>query len=119
MSSVYVEVRFLYFFVMTPSVACSSGEVFAPEVKGAASGIVTCFRWTLVFLVTLTFNPLVSAITEAGVFWLYSAICFGGVGYVAIFCYETKGKTLQEIQDHFRSSKRSEDIQGYDIFVTD
>ena len=57
----------------------------------------------LFFLVTLTFNPLANAITEAGVFWLYSAICFGGVGYVAIFCYETKGKTLQEIQDHFRS----------------
>ena len=80
-----------------------AGELFAPEVKGAASAIATCFNWSLAFLVTLTFSSLVEAITEAGVFWLFAAICFGGVGYVAVFCYETKGKTLQEIQEHFRS----------------
>ena len=79
------------------------GELFAPEVKGTATGIVTSFNWGLAFLVTLTFSPLVEAITEAGVFWLFAAICFGGVGYVAVFCYETKGRTLQEIQEHFRT----------------
>lgn len=79
------------------------GELFAPEVKGTASGVATFFNWTLAFIVTLTFTPLVDGITEAGVFWLFCAICFAGVGYVTVFCYETKGKTLQEIQDHFRN----------------
>ncbi|KAF0301002.1 Facilitated trehalose transporter Tret1 [Amphibalanus amphitrite] len=78
-------------------------ELFAPEVKGAAGGIATAFNWTLAFIVTLTFEPLVEGITEAGVFWLFAAICFGGVCYVTVFAYETKGKTLQEIQEHFRS----------------
>ena len=72
-------------------------------MKGVASGVATAFNWTLAFIVTLTFSPLVSGITEAGVFWLFAAICFGGVGYIVIFGYETKGKTLQEIQDHFRN----------------
>ena len=67
-----------------------------------ASGVATAFNWTLAFIVTLSFTPLVEGITEAGVFWLFGAICFAGVAYVAIFCYETKGKTLQQIQDHFR-----------------
>ena len=88
---------------MSTSVTFAAGELFAPEVKGAAGGIATAFNWSLAFVVTLTFTPLVNGITEAGVFWLFSAICFGGVGYVAVFGYETKGKTLQEIQDHFRS----------------
>ena len=88
---------------MSASLVTAAGELFAPEVKGAAAGVATCFSWTLSFLVTLTFSSLVDGITEAGVFWLFSAVCFGGVGYVAVFFYETKGKTLQEIQDHFRS----------------
>ncbi|KAF0297007.1 Facilitated trehalose transporter Tret1 [Amphibalanus amphitrite] len=79
------------------------GELCAPEVKGVASGVAVAFNWTLAFIVTLTFQPLVDGITEAGVFWLFAAVCFAGVAYVTIFCYETKGKTLQEIQEHFRN----------------
>ena len=80
-----------------------AGELFAPEVKGTASGIASASNWLSGFVVTLTFTPLVNAITEAGVFWLYSAICCGGAVHVAIVVYETKGRTLQEIQEHFRS----------------
>ena len=97
-----IYVVFLFRFLVTVSVI-SPGELFAPEVKGVASGVATAFNWTLAFVVTLTFAPPVSGITEAGVFWLFAAICFAGVGYIVIFGYETKGKTLQEIQDHFRS----------------
>ena len=68
-----------------------------------ASGVAVCFNYSLAFLVTLTFAPLVNALTQAGVFWLFSAVCFGGVGYTAIFCYETKNKTLQEIQEYYRN----------------
>ena len=68
-----------------------------------ASGIAVCFNYSLAFLVTLTFAPLVAALTQAGAFWLFSGVCFLGVGYVAVFSYETKGKTLQEIQAHFRN----------------
>ncbi|XP_037091793.1 facilitated trehalose transporter Tret1-like [Pollicipes pollicipes] len=78
------------------------GELFAPEVKGIASGVATFFNWTLAFLVTLTFKPLVNGMTEAGVFWMFTAICLLGAVGVFFFTYETKGRTLEEIQDHFR-----------------
>ena len=97
----FIEV--FYLPVVSVTAVFVAGELFAPEVKGAASGLAASFSWSLAFLVTLSFTPLVNGITEAGVFWLFAAICFGGVGYIAVFCYETNGKTLQEIQDYFRT----------------
>ncbi|XP_043237113.1 facilitated trehalose transporter Tret1-like [Amphibalanus amphitrite] len=83
-------------------------ELFAPEVKAVASGIAVCFNYSLAFLVTLTFAPLVTALTQAGAFWLFAGVCLLGVAYTAIACYETKGKTLQEIQQHFRDKEAVE-----------
>lgn len=74
------------------------GEVFAPNVKGAASSIAVCTNWTLVFLVTYTFGKLVDGLGEHTTFWLFAVIC--GIATVFIFYLvpETKGKSLAEIQ---------------------
>lgn len=74
------------------------GEVFAPNVKGAASSIAVCTNWTLTFVVTFSFVKLVDGLGEDWTFWLFAIIC----GIATIFIYylvpETKGKTLSEIQ---------------------
>ena len=80
-----------------------AGEMFAPEMRGMGACIGTTLTSLVTTLITVSFNGLVGAIHEAGVFWLFAAVCFAGVAYVTIFAYETKGKTLQEIQDHFRN----------------
>ena len=91
------------FFSSQPPTVHPAGELFAPEVKGMASGIVVFVDCLIIFLVTISFGTLEDTLTRAGTFWLFAAICFGGVGYVAVFCYETKGKTLQQIQEHYRN----------------
>merc|ERR1719209_1074048 len=78
-------------------------ELFAPEVKSVASSISTTFNWTLAFLVTATFDSILDGLTAAGAYWLFAAICAATTAYVIIFVYETKGKSLQEIQQLFRS----------------
>lgn len=74
------------------------GEVFAPNVKGAASSIAVCTNWTLTFVVTFSFGKLVDGLGEDWTFWLFAIIC----GIATIFIYylvpETKGKTLSDIQ---------------------
>lgn len=74
------------------------GEVFAPNVKGAASSIAVCTNWTLTFIVTFSFGKLVDGLGEDWTFWLFAIIC--GIATVFIYCLvpETKGKTLSEIQ---------------------
>ena len=73
---------------------------------GASVGITLTNLITT--LITFSFNGLASAITEAGVFWLYSALTALGV-FFTLFCVpETKGKSLEEITERFkRSGQRS------------
>jgi len=80
-------------------------ELFSPEVKPLASSISTSFNWTLAFLVTKFFSTLSVKLTQAGAFW-----CFGGFTILTfLFCLffvpETKGKSLDEIQQLFRSDR--------------
>jgi len=88
------------------------GEVFAPNVKGAASSIAVCTNWTLTFVVTFSFGKLVDGLGEDWTFWLFAITC----GIATIFIYylvpETKGKTLSEIQRILNgdSSPKKDDI---------
>jgi MFS transporter, sugar porter (SP) family len=74
------------------------GEVFAPNVKGAASSVAVCTNWTLTFVVTYSFGKLIDGLGEDWTFWSFAIIC----GIATVFTYylvpETKGKTLSEIQ---------------------
>ena len=55
-------------------------------------------------LITLSFNGLVDVVTEAGVFWLYSALTALGVVFTLLCVPETKGKSLEEITERFKRS---------------
>jgi len=74
------------------------GEVFAPNVKGAASSIAVCTNWTLTFVVTFSFGKLVDGLGEDWTFWLFAIICFIATIFIYYLVPETKGKTLSEIQ---------------------
>lgn len=54
--------------------------------------------WIACLTVTLTFLTLVQALTTAGAFWFYSVICAVTLLFVFRFLPETKGRTLEEIQ---------------------
>lgn len=76
-------------------------EIFPVKARGTASGIATAFNWLCSFIVTLTFLQLLNAITPYGTFWLYGGLAFVAVVFVYFFLPETKGKSLEEIQQHF------------------
>jgi len=78
------------------------GEIFPARVRGSAAGLATMINWSCSFIVTETFVSMKTAMTEAGVFWFYSAICVVGVLFVAKFVPETKGKTLDEVEAYFQ-----------------
>ena len=80
-------------------------ELFSPEVKSLASSISTTFNWTLAFLVTKFFTTMVAAVTEAGAFWMFGGFTILTFLFCFFFVPETKGKSLDEIQQLFRSDK--------------
>jgi sugar porter (SP) family MFS transporter len=80
-------------------------EIFPLRVRGAAMSAVTMTNWAMNLAVAVTFLTLVAALGRAETFWLYGVIAIAAW----VFCYrlvpETKGKTLEQIEAHWRSGK--------------
>lgn len=75
------------------------GEMFPPNIKSSASSIVTGLCWTLGFIVTKFFASLQDVIGPYGAFWLFAAFCGVAFMFTFILVIETKGLSLQQIQD--------------------
>jgi len=77
------------------------GEVYPVQVRGIIGGLTTMCAHTFVFMVVKTYPFLASALTRHGTFILYGCISLFGTIYFYTYLPETKGKTLQEIEDYF------------------
>ncbi|KAG0712649.1 Facilitated trehalose transporter Tret1 [Chionoecetes opilio] len=77
------------------------GELFSPDVKELAAGQATMLNWTLSFVVTFIFTPMQLSLGDAGVYWLFSALCVLNLVFCVSVVPETKGKTLGEISALF------------------
>lgn len=75
------------------------GEVFASNIKGVAGSIAGTTNWVLAFIVTKTFVNLKTALGTGQTFWLYAGITIVGAIFVFLLVPETKGKSLNEIQE--------------------
>ena len=84
------------------------GELFASDIKGVASSIAASTCWLLAFIVTKTYANLKVALGTGETFWLFSAISLLGVAFVFFFVPETKGKSLNEIQDMLKGENRQQ-----------
>ena len=85
-------------------------ELFSPEVKGVTSSFSAAFNWTLAFLVTEFFQPISEEVGKAWSFWFFASILLLVMAFTVFVIPETKGKTLDEIQQHFRGTQSSEDL---------
>ncbi len=73
-------------------------EIFPNRIRGAAVAVAVSALWIACFLLTYTFPLLNAALGVAGTFWLYAAICAAGFIFVALRVPETKGKSLERIE---------------------
>ena len=82
-------------------------EIFPLKIRGAAMSAVTVTNWVFNLLVAVTFLTLVGVLGHAGTFWLYGVIAIGAWVFFYRLAPETKGKTLEQIEAHWRSGKLS------------
>jgi SP family galactose:H+ symporter-like MFS transporter len=66
---------------------------------------VTVTNWAFNLLVAVTFLTLVGVLGHAGTFWLYGVIAVGAWVFFSLRVPETKGKTLEQVEAHWRSGK--------------
>lgn len=75
------------------------GEIFPSQIRGCASSIACLFNWFCVFLITKFFPSFAVQFGIGKVFWFFVICCLVGTLYVYVLVPETKGKSLEEIQD--------------------
>ncbi|MFV0288004.1 MAG: sugar porter family MFS transporter [Mycoplasmatales bacterium] len=76
------------------------GEVFPLVIRGRATGVASSFNWIGSFLVGLLFPIMTEALPQELVFAIFGVICLIGVGFIQFAVPETRGKTLEEIEEN-------------------
>ena len=85
-------------------------EIYPLKIRGAAMSAVTVTNWAMNLAVAVTFLTLVGAIGHAGTFWLYGVIAIGAWIFFYLLVPETKGKTLEQIEAHWRAGKKPREL---------
>ena len=73
-------------------------EIFPNRIRGVAMSVAVSSLWIASFVLTYTFPLLNQGLGPARTFWIYAAICLAGFFYIYWRLPETKGKTLEEIE---------------------
>jgi len=89
----------VYAMTLAPITWVVLSEIFPNSVRGSAMAVATAFLWIACFILTYTFPWLNKTLNSFGTFWLYAFICILGFAYIKRKLIETKGKTLEEVED--------------------
>lgn len=84
------------------------GEIFPLRVRGTAMGVATLFNWLGNFLVGLLFPVILGATTDGTVFVIFAVLCAVACGFAYKWLPETKGRSLEQIEEHFGLAKATE-----------
>lgn len=74
-------------------------EILPSNIISKASLLITSFYWFVGWILTQYFASLTDAIGSGGSFWLFSGLCGLFDLFVFFILFETKGKSLKEIQE--------------------
>ena len=85
------------------------GEMFSSNVKSKASGITVCMCWLLAFFITKFSSNLQDAFGAYTLYWVFMVFCVISVLFTVMILPETKGKSLQQIQDELNGVSPSMD----------
>ncbi|KAL2731542.1 facilitated trehalose transporter Tret1-2 [Vespula maculifrons] len=81
------------------------GEMFAPAVKSKASGITVCMCWFLAFFITKFSSNITSTFGNHTTYWMFAVFCVLSVLFTLFILPETKGKSLEQIQNELNGVK--------------
>lgn len=88
-----------YSMSLAPVTWVMIAEIFPNRIRGAAMSVAVTALWLACFILTYTFPLLNKRLGPAGTFWLYAAVCAAGFVFLLLRLPETKGKTLEQIEE--------------------
>lgn len=90
----------MYAISLAPVTWVLISEIFPNKIRGVASSVAIVSLWAAYFILVFTFPILAEKLGTYGPFYLYAAICFAGFLFIRKKVRETKGQTLEELEDN-------------------
>lgn len=78
-------------------------EIFPLNVRGIGMSIGSLAHWGFNAIIAFTFLKLVNALGVDFTFWCFAIVCLLGLVWGNYYIPETKGKSLEEIEQHWRN----------------
>ena len=88
----------VYAMTLGPVTWTLLAEIFPHRVRGIAMATCTFALWVGCCTLTFSFPPMNAALGSSGSFWIYSAICCCAFAFLYSRCPETKGKSLEQLE---------------------
>jgi len=83
-------------------------EIYPLKIRSSAEGLAAAFNWGSNLLVSLTFLTLLQMMGPTRTFWLYGAFAIAAWVFSYYQVPETKGRTLEEIEQFWRGEARQQ-----------
>ena len=88
----------IYAMTLGPVTWTLLAEIFPHKIRGVAMATCTFALWVGCCTLTFSFPPMNAALGSSGSFWIYSAVCACAFLFLIKFCPETKGKSLEQLE---------------------
>jgi sugar porter (SP) family MFS transporter len=80
-------------------------EIYPLRIRGRAMSVGTVANWSANLIVALSFLTLTQVLGKPATFWLYGVVSIGSWLFAFFLVPETKGRSLEEIEAHWRAGK--------------
>ena len=88
----------VYAMTLGPVTWTLLAEIFPNRIRGIAMATCTFALWVGCCTLTFSFPSMNAALGSSGTFWIYSAICLCAFIFLFHSCPETKGKSLEQLE---------------------
>lgn len=100
-----LTVTFLAFMqgAIAPVLWVSLSEIFPLRLRGLGMGVSVFCLWITNVVIGMMFPILLEKIGLSGTFFLFAGLGFVSIAFISKFMPETKGHSLEEIENYFRN----------------
>ena len=94
----------VYAMTLGPVTWTLLAEIFPNRIRGVAMATCTFALWVGCCTLTFSFPSMNATLGSSGTFWVYSAICLCAFIFLYHRCPETKGKSLEQLEQELAAN---------------